>query len=102
MVKEGLSKECETRDLNGFRNIIVAAIATSIDALAVGISLSMSGDSLGDVLFKALAVFLVTVLSVILGMFFGHRLGHRFGKMAEIIGGIVLIIIGLNVLFGFI
>lgn len=102
MVKEAFEKECEVRDLNGFKNIIVASVATSIDALAVGISLSMDHDSLGDMLIKGLAVFAVTVASVVVGMFCGHKIGHRFGKIAELIGGIVLIIIGMNVLLGFI
>ncbi|MDO5443258.1 MAG: manganese efflux pump, partial [Bacteroidia bacterium] len=90
------------RDLNGFKNIIVASVATSIDALAVGISLSMSGDSLSDVLFKDLAVFIVTVTSVMVGMFCGHRIGRKFGSAAEFIGGCVLILIGLNILLNFI
>lgn len=102
MIKESLEKEAEVRDLNGFAHIIVAAVATSIDALAVGISLSMSQDSLGDTLMKTVAVFIVTILSVVLGMMFGQKLGNRFGKIAELMGGIVLILIGLNILLGII
>lgn len=100
MVREALSDEEEVRDLNGFAHIIVAAIATSIDALAVGISLSMSGDSFGDVMLKDIAVFVVTVFSVVVGMFFGQKLGRKFGKYAELAGGIVLLLIGLNILLG--
>lgn len=100
MIKEAFEKESEARDLNGFKNIIVAAIATSIDALAVGISLSMSQDSLGDMTIKGLAVFVVTFLSVVVGMFCGQKIGNKFGKIAEFIGGSVLILIGLNILFG--
>lgn len=98
MIKEALEKSCEVRDLNGFKNIIVASVATSIDALAVGISLSMDRDSFGDVMLKTVAVFLVTVASVLIGMFCGHKIGHRFGKIAEFIGGCVLIGIGINIL----
>lgn len=102
MIKEAFEKDVEVRDLNGFKNIIVASVATSIDALAVGISLSMGGDSLSDVLFKDLAVFVVTVASVIAGMFCGHKIGRKFGSVAEIIGGCVLIVIGLNILLNFV
>ena len=98
MIKEAFEKNPEVRDLNGFKNIIVASVATSIDALAVGISLSMGQESLSDVLFKDLAVFLVTVASVMVGMFCGHKIGRRFGSVAEIAGGCVLILIGLNIL----
>lgn len=100
MIKESFEKESDVRDLNGFAHIIVAAVATSIDALAVGVSLSMSQDSFGDTVIKTVAVFVVTILSVVLGMVFGQKLGSRFGKVAELIGGIVLILIGLNILLG--
>jgi len=102
MIKEAFEKESEARDLNGLKNVIVGAVATSIDALAVGISLSMSGESTSDVMAKGLGVLIVTFLSVVVGMFCGHKIGQRFGKIAEGIGGTVLIFIGLNILFGWI
>lgn len=102
MIKEAFEKNVEVRDLNGFKNIMVASVATSIDALAVGISLSMGHESLSDVLSKDVAVFIVTVASVVVGMFCGHKIGRRFGNIAEIIGGCVLIFIGLNILFDFV
>ncbi|MCQ2148538.1 MAG: manganese efflux pump MntP family protein [Bacteroidales bacterium] len=98
MLKEAFEKESEVRNLNGIRNVILGAIATSIDALAVGISLSMSGDSPSDVVGKAVGVLIVTFLSVVVGMFAGHKIGNKFGKIAEGIGGVVLIAIGLNIL----
>lgn len=98
MFKEGLENSCEVRDLNGIRNVIIGGIATSIDALAVGISMSLAQVSTEDIVTKTTAVFLITLLSVIVGMFFGHKIGHRFGKIAEIIGGCVLIGIGIGIL----
>lgn len=102
MIKEAFAKDPEIRNLNGFTNIIVASIATSIDALAVGISLSMGKVPIGDALLKGAAVFVVTVASVMVGMFCGHRIGRKFGGIAEFVGGCVLILIGLNILFGFV
>lgn len=102
MIKEAFEKESEARDLNGVKNVILGAIATSIDALAVGISLSMSGDSSSDIVSKGIGVLVVTFLSVVVGMFCGQKIGDRFGKIAEAIGGCVLIVIGLNILFDFI
>lgn len=89
----------ESRDLNGIRNILIGAVATSIDALAAGMSLSMDGDSLGDIILKTSAIFLVTALSVVAGMKGGMAAGRRYGRPALVIGGIVLIFIGLNILF---
>lgn len=98
MIKEGFEDEEEARDLNGLRNILVGAVATSIDALAVGISLSLSHDSWGDFLMKDVAVLIVTIASVIVGMFCGQKIGNKYGKIAEIIGGLVLIGIGIGIL----
>ena len=100
MIIEALKGKDEARDLNGLRNIIVASIATSIDALAVGISMSMDQDTLPSALLKCGAVFLVTVISVVTGIVGGRRIGTRFGRGAEFAGGCVLILIGLNILLG--
>jgi len=100
MILEAVKGKEETRDLNGIRNIVVASIATSIDALAVGISLSMEQDPLSSALLKCAAVFVVTILSVVTGILGGRRIGTRFGRGAELAGGCVLILIGLNILLG--
>ena len=102
MILEAFSDESEVRDLNGLRNVVVGGIATSIDAFAVGISLSMGKTPHAEVAADIIAVFFVTILSVVAGMFWGQRIGRRFGKVAEVMGGAVLIFIGLNILFDFI
>ncbi len=102
MIIEALRNECEVRNLNGFRPVILSSIATSIDALVVGISLSMGQLERHDVILNTAAVFVVTFLSAAVGMFFGHKVGHRLGKIAELIGGIILILIGLNILLEFV
>jgi putative Mn2+ efflux pump MntP len=98
MILEAIKGEEEARDLNGIRNILVASVATSIDALAVGISLSMDMEPVRSALLKAVAVLIVTIISVIAGILGGRKIGTRFGRGAEITGGIVLILIGLNIL----
>ncbi|MBR1871681.1 MAG: manganese efflux pump [Bacteroidales bacterium] len=102
MLAESFRRECEVRDLGSLRNILLGAVATSIDAMAVGASLSMEGESLRGIAFKSAVLFVFTIITVVTGMFCGHRIGHRYGKIAQGIGGIVLIFIGLNVLFGWI
>ena len=112
MILEGLKNDEEPRDLNGIRNIIIGAIATSIDALAVGVSMSLGqvgqdplavGHAImvNTMIADHVAVFVVTMLSVFAGMFGGYRVGRRYGRPAEIIGGTVLIGIGIGVLLGY-
>lgn len=91
----------EARDLNGLRNIILGGIATSIDALAVGVSQSMVPETRGWDGFSPLvwSVAVVTAASVVAGMASGRAIGKRFGHWAEIAGGLVLVGIGVSLLF---
>lgn len=89
---------CETRDLNGWRNIILGGIATSIDALAVGVSQSMAKVQWDGFMPLLLAVFAVTAISVIAGIFGGKAIGSRLGHWAEVSGGLILIGIGVSIL----
>ncbi len=98
MILEALRGKEEAHDLDGIRNILVASVATSIDALAVGISLSMDLESVQSALLKAAAVLVMTIISVVAGILGGRRIGTRFGRGAEFVGGCVLILIGLNIL----
>lgn len=79
------------------RELLVLALATSIDALAVGISFAF----LPNVPIVA-AVALIGVITLVIsfaGVVLGHRVGNRLGKPAEIAGGVILILIGINILF---
>lgn len=98
MLIEGIKGEEEVKDLNGLKNVIIGGIATSIDALAVGVAQSMAGCNFKGVLPLLVSVFAVTALSVIAGIWGGKNLGHRFGRWAEIAGGLVLIGIGVGIL----
>ena len=100
MLKEAFSKcqECEENggaDLS-FKTMLVMAIATSIDALAVGISLAMAGD-----VNIVLAVVLIGVITFVLscaGVKIGNIFGSRFEKKAQAAGGIILILLGIKIL----
>lgn len=99
MLLEGIKGESEVRDLNGLWKVVIAGVATSIDALAVGVAQSMAGQSWGGFLPLLLSLFAVTALSVIIGIWGGKSIGCRFGRWAEIAGGVVLTIIGILLLF---
>lgn len=98
MLIEGIKGEAEVRDLSSWRNIIISGVATSIDALAVGVAQSMECADWPAFLPLLVAVFAITALSVVIGLRGGRAIGARFGRWAEIVGGVVLIAIGVSVL----
>ena len=98
MLKEAFSKEEEEScgcDLS-FRTMLVMAIATSIDALAVGISLAMAGDV--NIWVAILLIGFTTFSFSALGVKIGNVFGSRFEQKAQIAGGCILILLGLKIL----
>lgn len=95
MIYEGLQhkEECSF-DPCATRTVICLALATSIDALAVGISLSFLRV---DMLLSATVIALTTLLFSVGGLFIGHYIGSRLQKYAEIVGGVILIAIGIKI-----
>lgn len=78
-----------------FKTLTILAIATSIDALAVGVSVVTMTES---ILFAASVVGLVAFLFSFAGVYIGNKCGDLFGNKAEIVGGIVLMGIGVKIL----
>jgi manganese efflux pump family protein len=74
----------------------LAAIATSIDALAAGVGLAFLDVSIVSV---AITIGLCTLVMVTLGIILGARFGTLLGKRAEVVGGIVLIGIGIGIFY---
>jgi len=95
MIKESRS-EAETLDDDfGVRNMLLMAIATSIDALAVGISFACLGV---DIIPAAVMIGITTFILSAFGIRIGHAFGVRYKSGAELAGGIILILIGLKIL----
>lgn len=97
-------KDEEDKSFNprSLKVIFTMAIATSIDAFAVGISFSCMGiHSMGHLLLPLLVIGIVSFAMSIVGQFFGVKFGKRYARRlrAELWGGIILIIIGVKVLF---
>ena len=91
MIRENLKGECkETNGALGFTVMVPTAIATSIDAFAVGITLSALNVKITP---SATLIFLIAFVGVWIGHFFGNRLGNRAG----ILGGVILILIGVRI-----
>ena len=100
MLKEALEKECDCCEEHNadmsVKTMFVLAVATSIDALAVGISLAMAGDVN---IWAAIALIGVTTCGLsALGVKIGNIFGSRYEKKAEFAGGVILILLGLKIL----
>ncbi|WP_353980248.1 manganese efflux pump MntP [Salinicola endophyticus] len=76
--------------------VAATALATSIDAMAVGVTLAFANI---NILVAAAAIGLATTLMVTIGIMLGRAIGSLIGKRAEIGGGLVLIVIGCMVLY---
>ncbi len=75
--------------------LLVLAVATSIDALMVGLSFAFLQT---DVIVPIAAIGVVTFGLSFVGYFFGCSIGKRFGHRIKIVGGVVLVLIGLRIL----
>ena len=99
MIKEAFQSEKEEEEEEaaaepGFASLVVLSIATSIDALAVGVSLPTLGT---PALLSLAMIGVVTFLCSAAGAAFGRYLGQRFGKVMEVAGGLALIAIGIRI-----
>ena len=100
MVKEALEKDEEkVNDSLGFKTMLVMAIATSIDALAVGVSFAFTDfepDWFVYIAFALIGIITFTLSSI--GVKIGNVFGTKFKAKAELAGGIILIIMGAKIL----
>lgn len=96
MIKESLDQETESCDASvDAKTMLVLAVATSIDALAVGVTFAFLDVSiLPAITFIGCTTFVISVIGVKVGTVFGAR----YKSKAELIGGIILILIGLKIL----
>ena len=99
MLKEAFAKDCDCEDHNddlSVKTMFVMAVATSIDALAVGISLAMAGNV--NIWVAILLIGVITCVLSAIGVKIGNIFGSRFEKKAQMAGGIILILLGLKIL----
>ncbi len=99
-IREGKKAENSTTVITeaklSFGILLVQGIATSIDALSVG--LTLSGYDISSTLICCLIIAVVTYFICTLGILLGKSLGKKFSPYAPYIGGIILILIGLEIL----
>lgn len=99
MIRESLGDENEEiTDHFSFKEVTLLAIATSIDAFAVGITIALIKD---PVLISSVIIGIVAFLFSVVGVFIGKKLGNYIGDKFQILGGVILILIGIKILLGF-
>lgn len=81
-----------------FGTMIVLALATSIDALAVGITLAFLVESIGYLIFAVLSIGTITFILSAIGVRVGNLFGVKYKKGAVISGGVILILLGVKIL----
>lgn len=96
MIKEAISKETETaNDSIKFKDMLILAIATSIDALAVGITFAFLKV---NILLAISLIGSITFAISVAGVKIGNIFGDKYEKKAELAGGIILILLGIKIL----
>ncbi len=97
MIREGLAKDEETEPKKlTLWILLVQAVATSIDAFAVGVSFAANSANIWQ---SAPIIAVTTFVLSLIALFVGTKAGEKLGDKAEILGGIILIIIGIKSLF---
>lgn len=100
MILESLNNresEIECCKINQFslKDILVLAIVTSLDALAVGVTFSLTDNNLFS---STLTIGIVTFILSYIGVYIGRSFGNKYEKKAEVLGGVVLMLIGFKML----
>lgn len=80
---------------NSFKTMLILAIATSIDALAVGVTFAFLNVNIWK---SVLVIGITTFLFSFFGVKIGNVFGSRYSKTAEIVGGVILIVLGIKIL----
>ena len=96
MIKEALEKNEESiNDSVDIKTMLILAIATSMDALAVGVTFAFFEV---NILFAIILIGIITFVLSILGVKIGNKFGDKYESKAEVAGGVILILMGIKIL----
>ena len=103
MIREALSGddecECECEDASFAPKVMLTmAVATSIDALAAGVGMSVDLSGMGQIIFAVLMIGVITCILSAVGVKIGNVFGSKYKFVAELSGGIVLVGMGIKIL----
>lgn len=96
MVKESITnKQLEVSDNINIKEMFPLALATSIDALTLGITFAFLKV---NILYSVILIAIITFILSVFGVIIGNNFGIKLGKKAEFVGGVILIMIGFKIL----
>ncbi len=98
MIREAFSENEQVDSSYSFKSMIVLAVATSIDALAVGVSFAALAMKPLQLTVSVLIIGAITFIISGLGVYIGSIFGERYKRPAQITGGVILVIIGIKIL----
>lgn len=100
MIKEsfGDAEENSANDSFSAKTMLVMAVATSIDALAVGITFAFTVETVRHLIFAVSSIGVITFIFSAIGVKLGSIFGTKYNKKATFTGGVILIILGLKLL----
>jgi len=90
-----IGEDAEKKNCLHFPTLLMLSIATSIDALAVGVSFAFLNV---NIILPSLIIGITTFIICLAGVYIGNKIGHFFENRLELIGGIILILIGIKTL----
>ncbi len=99
MIYEALQPEaesCEVFDEFNIKELFLLAIATSIDALAVGITFALLPNT--NIVLSVFTIAIITFSLSFIGVIIGNKFGSKYKSKAELFGGIILVAIGIKIL----
>ena len=96
MIKESISKGDVSVSADfSFKTMLAMAVATSIDALAIGVSFAFLG---ANIWIAAVIIGITTAVFSAVGIYIGNAFGSRYKSGAELAGGIILVVMGIKIL----
>jgi len=96
MIKESFSGECPADGSLGFKVMLPMAVATSIDALAVGVTFGLLPEV--NIVAAVVLIGIITFVMSALGVKIGNVFGSRWKSRAEFFGGVILVLLGVKIL----
>ena len=98
MIVDAFKREEKLDSSLKFSVMLMLAIATSLDALSIGVTLSLLNV---NIFISVLMISVVTFLFCFVGVFIGSKFGDKYKSKAELVGGLILLLIGLRVLLNY-
>lgn len=95
MIKDSFDEEQKSNEQVDLKTMLILSLATSIDALAVGITFAFFET---NIILAVSIIGIITFILSLIGVKIGNRFGNKFQSKAEFTGGIILIIIGIKIL----